>query len=112
MLFMDSRGWLKKFTRVKLTFKAAQISDHTLTFITDQGQEDIPLRQEAGLFSYANWSYKYWTYGVLNKEYPSIQPEKAGYKGEYFQFKIRNSTNRGMAIMAAVVDYKMKKEVR
>ncbi len=112
MLFMDSRGWLKKFTRVKLTFKAEQISDHTMTFITDMGSENIPIRQEAGLFRYVNHSYKYWTYGVWNKEYPSIQPEKAGYKGEYFQFKIRNNSIRGMTIMGAIVDYKMRKEVK
>ena len=112
MLFMDSRGWLKKFTRVKLTFKAEQISDHTMTFITDMGSENIPIRQEAGLFRYINHSYKYWTYGARNKEYPSIQPEKAGYKGEYFQFKIQNNTNRGMTIMSAIVDYKMRKEVK
>jgi hypothetical protein len=112
MLFMDSRGWLKKFIRVKITFKAEQISDHIMIFITDMGSEDVLVRQLAGLFRYVNFSYEYWTYGVWNKGYPSIQVEKAGHKGEYFQFKIRNNTNRGMAIMGAIVDYQVKKEVR
>ena len=112
LLFMGLRGWIKKFTRVKLTFKADQISDHILSFITDQGAEDIHIRQDAGIFSYSNFSYKYWTYGVLNAEYPSTQAEKCGYKGEYLQIKIRNNSNRGLTLMSASVDYLVKKEVK
>ena len=111
-LFMGSRGWIKKFLYAKITFAPAQISDHILSFITDEDIEDIPIRQEAGLFSFANWSFKYFTFGVNNKEYPSIQPEKAGIKGEYLQLKIRNNSNRGMTIVAVTVTYQTKKEVR
>ena len=55
---------------------------------------------------------KYWTYGVVNKEYPSLQSEKAGIKGEYLQLKIRNNSNRGMTIVAVVVTYQTKKEAK
>ena len=112
LLFMGIRGWIKKFLYTKITFGADQISDHTLSFITDEDTEDIPIRQEAGLFRYVNHSYKYFTYGVFNREYPSIQPEKAGIKGEYLQLKISNDSNRGMALAAVSVTYQVKKEVR
>ena len=109
---MGSRGWIKKFLYAKITFAPAQISDHILSFITDEDIEDVAIRQEAGLFSFANWSFKYFTFGVKNREYPSIQPEKAGIKGEYLQLKIRNNSNRGMTIVAVTVTYQTKKEVR
>lgn len=111
-LFMGSRGWVKKFLNIKFTFKAEQISDHTLTIYTNEDIEDIPIRQEAGIFSYANFSYKYWTYGVINKDYPSQQTEKAGYKGEYIQIKMRNNTARGMTIVGIAITYQVIKEAR
>jgi hypothetical protein len=81
--------------------------------ITEQGEEDIPLRQEAGIFSYKVFSYAYHTYGTGNRNYPHTQSEKVGYKGEYISFRIRNNiTKRGMTMLAANVQYSILKPVK
>ena len=113
LMFLGGRDKVKKFERIGLTFKAQYCTDHILTLITEQGEEDILLRQEAGVFSYAVFSYKYHTYGTGNRNYPHTQSEKIGYKGEYISFRVRNNIpKRGMTLLAANVQYSILKQVK
>ena len=108
LMFLGGRNWIKKFIRILLNFKVMAGLEHTLSFITDQGIEDIQLRQAAGIFDARYFDADHFNAGVFNADYPSDQPEKIGYKGEYFQFKIRNNQwNRGMTMLAANIYYSL-----
>ena len=105
--------WIKKFKRIRLTFKVGAGNQHILTFITDQGPEDIILTQEAGFFSASFFNAQFFNAGVENADYPSTQPEKIGYKGQYMSFKIRNNQlNRGMTMLAVEIDYSLLKKIK
>ena len=112
LMFLGGRNWIKKFGRIRLTFKVGSGNKHTLTFITDQGPEDIVINQEAGFFSASFFNAEFFNAGVLNPDYPSTQVEKIGYKGEYFQFKIRNNRINGLTMLAASIDYSLLKQIK
>lgn len=110
MMFLGGRNWIKKFIRILLTFKIFPGCEHILTYITDQGNEDIPLRQEAGIFDARYFNAEFFNAGVYNREFPTDQPEKIGIKGNYFQFRIRNKQwNRGLVMLAANIYYSLLK---
>ena len=111
-LFVGGRNWIKKFNRLLITFKGQVRGDHILSIITDQGLEEIPLLvQFTTTFDYGNINYGAWTYGA--PLYPSTQPEKVGYKGEYLQWKIRNNTaNQSMTILAQSLQFSPLKMIK
>ena len=113
LMFLGGRSWIKKFLRIRITLKVAEGNRHTLTFITDQGPEDIILYQAAGWLSAANFNAEYFSAGVENRDYPSTQPEKIGYKGQYMAFELRNNLyNKGMTMLAAEIDYTLLKKIK
>ena len=113
LMFLGGRNWIKKFSRIRLTFKVGAGNQHILTFITDQGPEDIVLTQEAGFFSASFFDAEFFNAGVENADYPSTQPEKIGYKGSYFSFRIRNiQPNRGLTMLAVEIDYSLLKKIK
>jgi hypothetical protein len=112
-MFLGGREWVKKFERINLTFKPTHGTYHTLSLISDQGIEEIPLLQSAGRFDYRYINFDFINYGSQNAPMPGTQSEKIGYKGEYFQFKIRNNSyNRGMTLLAALVQFSLMKMVK
>lgn len=113
LMFLGGRNWIKKFIRVRITLKVADGNRHTLTFITDQGPEDIILYQAAGWLSAANFNAEYFSAGVENRDYPSTQPEKIGYKGQYLQLKLRNNLyNKGLTMLAVEIGYSLLKKIK
>ena len=99
--------------RLELTFKPMYGTTHTLTLVSDTGEEDITLMQDAGKFDFRFFNFAYFNLGTNNTPFPSTQSEKVGYKGEYFQFKIRNNMyNRGMTLLAAVIQFSLVKMVK
>lgn len=113
LMFLGGREWIKKFERIALTFKPTHGTQHILSLISDMGVEDIPLRQASGFFDARYFNAEYFNAGTLNADYPSTQSEKIGYKGEYFQFKIRNNMlNRGLTMLACVISFSMRKMVK
>ena len=111
LLFVGGRDWIKKFERLLVTFKGQVRGDHLLSIITDQGMEDIMLLiQAATFFDYGVIDYGNWTYGA--SLYPSTQSEKVGYKGEYLQWRLRNSfLNQGMTILGQSLQFRMRKMI-
>jgi hypothetical protein len=111
-LFVGGRNWIKKFNRLLITFKGQARGDHLLYIITDQGLEEIPLLEQfTTTFDYGAIDYGAWTYGA--PLYPSTQPEKVGYKGEYLQWKLRNNTaNQGMTILAQALQFSLLKMIK
>ena len=113
LMFLGGREWIKKFIRIRITFKTSAGTEHTLSLISDIGIEDIVLNQEAGIFDFRYFDFDYFNFGSNNPDYPSTQSEKIGYKGEYFQFKIRNNMlNRGLTMLAANIEYSLQKKVK
>lgn len=113
LMFLGGRNWIKEFSRIRLTFKVGAGNQHTLTFITDQGPEDIVITQQAGVFSASSFNAEFFIAGVENPDYPTTQPEKIGYKGQYLQFKVRNNmANRGLTMLAAEIDYSPLKKIK
>lgn len=113
LLFLGGRDWVKKFERITMTLKPEYCTSHTLTFITNIEEEDVPIIQEAGIFSYAIFSYACFSYGASNRKFPSSQAEKIGYKGEYFQFRIRNNApKRGLTILSISIQFSLRKRVK
>ena len=111
-LFVGGRNWIKKFERLLITFKGQPRGDHLLSIITDQGMEDITLLEQfITTFDYGNIDYGAWTYGA--PLYPSTQSEKVGYKGEYLQWRLRNSTlNQGMSILGQSLIFRLRKTIK
>lgn len=113
LMFLGGRNWIKKFGRIRITFKVGAGNQHILTFITDQAPESITLNQEAGFFSAAYFNAEYFNAGVENPDYPSAQVEKIGFKGAYLQIKVRNNmANRGLTMLAAEIDYSLLKKIK
>jgi hypothetical protein len=111
MIFGD-RDWIKFFRQLNITFGGQVIANHTLTFITDDGLEDITITyQDTRAFDYGNIDYSTWTYGC--NPYPSTEPEKVGYKGEYLQWKIRNNNiDENLEILAQNLIYSRAKKIK
>lgn len=112
LVFVGGRDMIKKFDRLNITFKGQPEGSHTLTIITDQGQEDAELIYQAEtVFDYSELDYSAWTYGVPIYPYP--QSEKVGYKGTYLQWRIRNNTiDQGMTILNQSLRWFLIKEVK
>jgi len=112
IVYPARHGMLCKFERLQLTFKGQTDSDHAVTFVTDQGKEEVTLDIQAGaVLDYSVIDYGVWTYGV--PLYPSTQNEKVGYKGEYLQWRIRNNTiDQGMTILGQSLRWFPIKEVK
>ena len=105
IVFCGSRSWTKDFEELHIVFGPQVRANHTLSFITDDGQEDVPLENEAArVFTYADISYGEFTYG--SNPYPSKQTELVGYSAEYLQWIIANNElNQGLTILAQELDY-------
>jgi len=105
IVFCGSRSWTKDFEELHIVFGPQVRANHTLSFITDDGQEDVPLEIEsARIFSYADISYGEFTYG--SNPYPSKQTELVGYSAEYLQWIIANNElNQGLTILSQELDY-------
>ncbi|MDP4160934.1 MAG: hypothetical protein Q8911_14420, partial [Bacillota bacterium] len=113
LMFLGGRNYIKKFERISTTFRVSYGTEHILSLISDLGVEDIPLRQEAGIFDARYFNAQFFNAGVYNRDYPTTQSEKIGYKGEYLQFKIRNNMyNRGMTLLACSVTFSLRKIVK
>jgi len=113
LMFLGGREWIKKFERINLTFKASYGTEHTLTLISDSGEEDIVLLQESGIFDARYFHASYFNAGTEAPNYPKSQGEKIGIKAEYFQFRIRNNTlNRSIAMLAVMISFKLRKKVK
>ena len=113
LLFLGGRSWIKKYERIRITFKAGPWTEHTLSLISDLGSEDIILAQEAMTFDFRYFDFAHFSFGSSNPDYPSTQSEKIGYKGEFMAFKIRNNDfNRGLTMLAASIDYSLRKKVK
>jgi hypothetical protein len=112
MIFGGARDWIKKFRQLNITFGGQVVANHLLTFITDDGLEDISISyQDTRAFDYGNVDYSAWTYG--SNPYPSTEPEKIGYKGEYIQWKIRNSNlDENLEILAQNLIYSLAKRIK
>jgi ribosomal protein S17 len=105
IVFCGSRSWTKDFEELHIVFGPQVRANHTLSFITDDGQEDVPLEIEAArVFTYAGISYGEFTYG--SNPYPSKQTELVGYSAEYLQWIIANNElNQGLTILSQELDY-------
>jgi len=113
LLFLGGRDWVNKYERINLTFKGGYCTHHTLTFITDQGEEDVEILQNAGVLHLGFYSLACLTLGVDRPIFPEAQSEKIGYKGSYFQFRIRNNDyNRGMIMLACSIRFSQRKLVK
>ena len=113
LMFLGGREWIKKFERINLTFKAGFGTEHTLTLISDGGEEEIPIVQEVGGFDARYFHAAYFNAGSDAPDYPESQSEKIGVKAEYFSFKIRNNMlNRGMTMLAAMISFSLRKKVK
>jgi hypothetical protein len=113
VMFLGGREWIKKFERIRITFKTGVWREHTLSLISDLGVEVLTLNQEAGIFDFGYFDFSNFNFGVINPDYPSTQSEKIGYKGEYFQFKISNSLlNNGLTVLAVGIEYSLRKKVK
>ena len=113
ILFLGGRDWVCKYERISIFLKGGYCTDHTLTFITDQGVEDVTVRQQAGILHYSFINYACFNYGSDRPIFPESQTEKIGHKGEYFQFRIRNNTyNRGMVMLGCSIQYSHRKRVK
>jgi len=113
VMFLGGREWVKKFERIRITFKTGVWKSHLLTLISDLGVEELVLDQEAGIFDFGYFDFSNFNFGVINPDYPSTQSEKIGYKGEYFQFKVSNSLlNNGLTVLAVGVEYSLRKKVK
>lgn len=105
IIFCGSRSWTKDFEELHIVFGPQARANHTLSFITDDGQEDVPLENEAArVFTYADISYGEFTYS--SNPYPSKQTELVGYSAEYLQWIIANNElNQGLTILSQELDY-------
>jgi hypothetical protein len=113
LMFLGGREWEKKFERINMTFKPTFGTGHTLSLISDLGVEDIPLLQTAGFFDARYFHAQYLNAGTENEAYPTTQSEKIGYKGQYIQFRIKNSMlNRGLTMLSSLVSYTIRKAVK
>lgn len=113
LMFLGGRDWEKKFERLNMTFKPTYGTEHILSLISDLGVEDIPLRQEAGFFDARYFHAEYFNAGTMNEAYPTTQSEKIGVKGQYVQFRIRNSMlNRGLTMLSALISFSLRKRVK
>jgi len=113
LMFLGGREWIKKFERIRVTFKTGAITEHILSLISDLGVEDLVLVQEAGIFDFRYFDFSMFTFGVNNPDYPSTQSEKIGYKGEYLQVKVRNNKlNRGLTMLAMSIEFRLRKMVK
>jgi hypothetical protein len=112
LLYVGARYIVKKFETLWITFKGQPEGSFTLTWLTDEGEEDSTVTTLAAMaFDYANIDYGAWIYGV--PFYPSTQKERIGFRGEYIQWRVRNNTlDQGMTILGQVLKYTYKKEVR
>ncbi len=106
------RNWIKFFRQLNITFGGQVIASHSLTFITDDWTEDIEMVfQDTRAFDYGEIDYGMWTYGC--NPYPSTEPEKVGYKGEYLQWKIRNNNiGENLEILAQNLLYSRAKKIK
>lgn len=105
ILDCGSRSYTKDFEELHIVLGPQVKATHTLSFITDDGKEDIPLHIEADrLFSYAAINYGVFGYGL--NPYPSKQTELVGYSAEYLQWIIGNNRlDEGLTILAQELDY-------
>jgi hypothetical protein len=105
IIFCGSRSWIKDFEELHIVFGPQVMADHKLTFITDDGKEEVDIAIEGTrVFSYANINYGAFTYG--SNPYPSKQTELVGYSAEYLQWIIANDElNQGLTILAQELDY-------
>jgi len=105
IVFCGSRSWTKDFEELHIVFSPQVLADHTLTYITDDGTEEVDIAiQSARVFIYTNIKYGAFTYGT--NPYPSKQTEMVGYSAEYLQWVISNSQlNQGLTILAQELDY-------
>lgn len=111
LLFVGGRNYIKKFERLLTTFSAQAKSQHELTLITDQGNEDVILSQEARALDFNNIDFADFIFGVA--AYPSSQSEKIGHKGEYLQWRLgNNNLDQGLEILGQFLNFSISKEVR
>lgn len=112
LIFAGRRDWEKIFQWLRLTFAGQPDGSHNLTFITDQGNEEVALiYQDETSFDYGHIYYDAWTYGV--NFYPYPQSEKVGYKSVYLQWKISNNQpSEAMVILAQSLQYMYTKVVK
>lgn len=112
-LYLGGREWVKRFERINITFQLGYCTEHTLTYLSDEGEEDINLKQESGWFNFNYATFACMTFGTMNTIFPKTQSEKIGSKGEYFQFRLSNNAlNRRMVITSISIDYSLRKRVR
>lgn len=105
IVFCGSRSWTKDFEELHIVFGPQVMADHKLTFITDDGKEEVDIAIEGTrVFSYANINYGALTYG--SNPYPSKQTELVGYSAEYLQWIIANNElNQGLTLLSQELDY-------
>jgi len=105
IVYCGSRSWTKDFEELHIVFGPQVRANHTLSFITDDGEENVPLEiDSARIFTYADINYGEFAYG--SNPYPSKQTELVGYSAEYLQWIIGNKEpNQGLTILAQELDY-------
>ena len=111
LLFCGTRDWEKIFELLHLSFKGQPDGTHSLTFITDQGNEVVALTyQEEQSFDYDHVYYDDWSYGI--NYYPYPQTEDVGYQSIYLSWKISNNKpDQGMTVLAQSLKYSYAQEV-
>jgi len=102
---------MKEFEELYITFGRQVIGNNKLTFITDDGKEEVLIVvQTANLFDYSSLDYSAWSYGA--NPYPSTQPEIVGYSAEYLQWKIQNDMlDEGLVILGQELTYRIGERV-
>jgi hypothetical protein len=112
MVFGKARDWIKDFKKLNITYGGQAIANHLLSLISEDGDEEILVSySDNRAFNYDEIDFDNWTYGDVS--YPATSPEKVSYRGEYFQWKIRNNQkDEPLAILAQVLLFTYKKSVR
>jgi len=112
MTFCKARDWIKRFEQLNVTYGGQAIANHLLSFITEDGVEDIAVAYtDSRAFDFDNIDFDDWTFG--STAYPATSSEKVGYKGEYLQWKIRNNViDEGLVILGQTLLYSLAKRVR
>ncbi len=111
IIFCGTRTWMKDFEELFVTFGRQVIGNNKLTFITDDGKEEVLVAvQSANLFDFASIDFSAWSFGA--NPFPSTQPEIVGYSAEYLQWKIQNDElDQGLVILAQELTYRIGERV-
>jgi len=112
MVFGGARDWVKDFKKLNITYGGQAIANHLLYLISEEGDEEVLVNYtDNRAFDYDEIDFDNWTYGEVS--YPATNSEKISYRGEYFQWKVRNNViDESLTILSQILLFTFKKTVR